>query len=281
MDRIEELRVFVTVADMRGFAQAGRRLSISPAQVSKLIAHLEDRLNCRLFNRTTRDVSLTDEGCALQARARMLVEEYDLLERSAQETAKPRGVLKLSAPISFGQQLGPILLDFANLYPDVALDVSFTDRIVNLVEEGFDAAIRISSLGDSSLIARKLANVQGATIAAPQYLAKKGTPRVPDDLRAHEAILDLNAADPHIWVFSVGSKRSDVRVNGRLRFGNPYISLAAARAGFGIARVPDFVADSNLKSRGLVRLLEKYEPAAPVSMYVVYPHARHLASKVR
>src|SRR5262249_12947452 len=114
MDRIEELRVFVTVADMRGFAQAGSRLSISPAKVPKLIAHLEDRLNCRLFNRTTRDVSLTDEGCALQARARMLVEEYDLLERSAQETAKPRGVLKLSAPISFGQQLCPTLLDFAD-----------------------------------------------------------------------------------------------------------------------------------------------------------------------
>ena len=114
MDRIEELRVFVTVADMRGFAQAGRRLSISPAQVSKLIARLEDRLNIRLFNRTTRDFSLTDEGRALQARARVLVEEYDLLERSAQETAKPRGVLKLSVPVSFGQQLCPTLLDFAD-----------------------------------------------------------------------------------------------------------------------------------------------------------------------
>ena len=281
MDRIEELRVFVTVADMRGFAQAGRRLSISPAQVSKLIAHLEDRLNCRLFNRTTRDVSLTDEGCALQARARMLVEEYDLLERSAQETAKPRGVLKLSAPISFGQQLGPILLDFANLYPDVALDVSFTDRIVNLVEEGFDAAVRISSLADSSLIARKLANIQGATIAAPQYLAKRGTPRVPDDLRNHEAILDLNTADPYTWIFGAGSRRLEVRVSGRLRFGNPYVSLAAARAGFGIARVPDFVAENDLKNGELVRLLERYELKAPVTMYLVYPHARHLASKVR
>jgi DNA-binding transcriptional LysR family regulator len=271
MDRIEELRVFVTVADLRGFALAGRRLSISPAQVSKLIARLEDRLNSRLFNRTTRDVSLTDEGRALQARARVLVEEYDQLERSAQETAKPRGVLKLSAPIAFGEQL----------YPDVALDVSFTDRIVNLVEEGFDAAVRISSLADSSLIARKLANVQGATIAAPQYLAKRGRPRVPDDLRSHEAILDLNVADPYTWVFGAGSKRLEVRVTGRLRFGNPYISLAAARAGFGIARVPDFVAENSLKNGELVRLLEKYEPEAPVTMYIVYPHARHLASKVR
>ncbi len=281
MDRIEELRGFVTVADLRGFAQAGRRLGISPAQVSKLIARLEDRLNSRLFNRTTRSVSLTDVGRALHARARVLVEEYDQLERSAQETAKPRGLLKLSAPISFGQQLGPTLLDFASTYPDVALEVSFTDRLVNLVDEGFDAAVRISTLADLTLIARKLANVQGATIAAPQYLAKRGIPRVPDDLRAHEAILDLNMADPHIWVFGTGSKRLNVRVSGRLRFGDPHINLAAARAGFGIARVPDFVVENNLKNGELVRLLEKYEPAAHVSMNVVYPHARHLASKVR
>ena len=111
MDRIEELRVFVTVADLRGFAQAGRRLGISPAQVSKLVARLEDRLHSRLFHRTTRDVSLTDEGRALHGGARALVEEYDQLERSAQQTTKPHGLLKVSAPISFGLQLGPTLLD--------------------------------------------------------------------------------------------------------------------------------------------------------------------------
>jgi len=281
MDRIEELRIFVAVADLRGFAQAGRRLGISPAQVSKLIARLEDRLDRRLFNLTTRDVSVTDEGRALHARARALVEEYDLLERSAQETAKPRGLLKVSAPISFGMQLGQTLLDFANTYPDVTLDVSFADRLVNVVDEGYDAAIRISALTDSSLVARKLANVQGATIASPKYLAERGIPQTPDDLRAHEAILDLNMRDPHVWVFGNGSKHLEVRVNGRLRFGNPYINAAAARAGFGIARVPDFVAESILKNGEVVRVLEKYEPVAPVTLYVVYPHARHLASKVR
>jgi len=281
MDRIEELRVFAAVADLRGFAQAGRRLGISPAQVSKLIARLEDRLDRRLFNRTTRDVSVTDEGRALHGRARALVEEYDLLERSAQETAKPRGVLKLSAPISFGMQLGPALLDFASAYPDVTLDVSFADRLVNLVDEGYDAAVRISALADSSLVARKLAGVQGVTIASPKYLAQRGTPKAPDELRAHEAILDLNMADPHTWVFGNGANRKEVRVNGRLRFGNPYISAAAAGAGFGIARVPEFVTQDTLKSGELIRVLEKYEPVAPVTIYVVYPHARHLASKVR
>lgn len=281
MDRIEELRVFATVADLRGFAQAGRRLGISPAQVSKLIARLEDRLNSRLFNRTTRDVSLTDEGRALHARARELVEEYDQLERSAQETAKPRGLLRLTAPISFSEQLSPILLDFAGAYPDVALEVSFTDRLVNLVDEGFDAALRISRLADSSLIARKLADVRGATVASPQYLARRGTPQVPDDLSTHEAILDLNSADPQIWVFGSPAKRLEVRVNGQLRFSSPHICVAAARASFGVARIPDFVAEESLKNGELIRLLEKYEPAAPVNTYVVYPHTRHMASKVR
>jgi DNA-binding transcriptional LysR family regulator len=128
VDRLEQLRVFVTVADLRGFAQAARRLGISPAQASKLIARLEDRLNSRLLNRTTRDVSLTDSGRAFHARARVLVEEFDQLETSAQETAAPRGLLKISAPVSFGMgQLQPALLDFAAAYPEVGLEVSFTD----------------------------------------------------------------------------------------------------------------------------------------------------------
>src|SRR5262245_47923105 len=152
MDRIEELRVFTAVADLRGFAQAARRLRISPAQASKLVARLEDRLNSRLLSRTTREVSLTDAGRAFHARARALVEEFEQLERSAQETAMPRGLLKVSAPVSFGVQLGPVLLDFARAYPDVGLEVSFTDRLVNLVDEGFDAAVRVGILADSSLV---------------------------------------------------------------------------------------------------------------------------------
>jgi DNA-binding transcriptional LysR family regulator len=281
MDRIEELRVFVTVADLRGFAQASRRLGISPAQVSKLIARLEDRLHSRLFHRTTRDVSLTDEGRALHGRARVLVEEYDQLERSAQQTTKPHGLLKVSAPISFGLQLGPTLLDFARAYPDVGLDVSFTDRLVNLVDEGFDAAVRISRFDDSSLIARKLANVSAVTIASPDYLARRGTPRTPDDLKDHDIILDTNAADRHVWQFVQGAKRLDVRVGGRLQFSNPYICVAAARAGFGIARAPDFAAAEDLHLGRVSAVLTRYEFPTPVIMYVVYPHARYLAAKVR
>ena len=192
MDKIDELRVLIAVADLRGFAQAARRLGISPAQASKLIARLEDRLDTRLLNRTTRDVSLTDAGRAFQARARVLVEEFEQLERSAQETAAPSGLLKLTAPVSFGAQLGSLLLDFARAYPNVGLEVSFSDRIVNLVNEGFDAAVRIGMLPDSSLVARKLSTVRAVTIASPDYLDARGTPRTPGELPHHDVIIDSN-----------------------------------------------------------------------------------------
>jgi DNA-binding transcriptional LysR family regulator len=280
MDRIDELRVFIAVVDLRGFAQAARRLGISPAQASKLIARLEDRLDTRLLNRTTRDVSLTDTGRAFHARARVLVEEFEQLERSAQETAAPSGLLKLSAPVSFGAQLGSLLLDFARAYPNVGLEVFFADRIVNLVNEGFDAAVRIGMLADSSLVARKLATVRAVTIASPDYLDARGTPRTPGELQHHEIIVDLNRIDPEVWIFGRGGKRVELRVSGRLRFANPYMCVAAARAGFGIACEPAFAAAEDLRNGRVVPLLKKYEPD-PVAVYAVYPHARHLASKVR
>ena len=281
MDRIEELRVFTAVADLRGFAQAARRLGISSAQASKPVARLEDRLNSRLLNRTTRDVSLTDVGRAFHARARVLVEEFEQLERSVEETAMPRGLLKVSAPVSFGAQLGQVLLDFATAHPDVGLEVSFNDRLVNLVDEGFDAAVRIATLADSSLVARRLATVRAVTIASPEYLAARGVPRKPSDLQDHEVIVDLNRRpDPFVWAYGRGANRSEVRVSGQLRFGNPYMSVAAARAGFGIACEPAFAAAEDLRNGRVVPLLKKCEPD-PVAVYAVYPHARHLASKVR
>jgi DNA-binding transcriptional LysR family regulator len=281
MDRIEELRLFVAVAELRSFAQAARRLSISPAQASKLIARLEDRLNTRLLNRTTRDVSLTDGGSAFHPRARVLVEEFDQLERSAEETATPRGLLRITAPVTFGiRQLSSVLFDFAAAYPDVGLEVSFTDRMVNLVEEGFDVAVRIGRLADSSLIARKLATVRAITVASPGYLAKRGEPRQPGELQNHEVILDLNLPDPYVWMFGRGAERAEARVTGRLRFANPFICAAAACAGLGIARVPAFAAAEELRKGLITALLRNCEPD-PVILHAVYPHARHLASKVR
>ena len=281
MDRIEELRVFVAVSELRSFAQAARRNGISPAQASKLIARLETRLDTRLLNRTTRDVSLTEGGRAFHARARVLVEEFDHLEKSAQETAVPRGLLKISAPASFGmRELGSVLSDFASAYPDVGLEVHFTDRMVNLVDEGFDAAVRIGILADSSLVARKLATVRAITIASPDYLTKHRAPRNPGELEKHNVILDLNRPNPYAWVFDRGAKRTEVKVIGRLRFANPLICVVAASAGFGIAQVPAFAAAEDLRNGRVATVLKKFEPD-PATIYAVYPHARYLASKVR
>jgi DNA-binding transcriptional LysR family regulator len=281
MERLDDIRAFVAVADALSFAEGARRLGLSPAQISKLVARLEDRLGARLLNRTTRDVSLTDTGRAYLDRARVLLDDYDALESSVRDLKGPRGLIKISAPIAFGAvQLEPALLDFARTCPEVGLEVGFTDRLVNLVEEGLDMAIRISRLADSSLIARRLAPVRIVTCASPEYLEKEGAPQDPADLAKREVIIDLNAKDPLTWSFGQGSTRRDVRVSGRLRFASAEACVAAARAGFGIAGSPAFVAADDLRSGRLRTILKPFEPE-PLYVHAVYPHARHLAPKVR
>jgi DNA-binding transcriptional LysR family regulator len=281
LDRLDEISAFIAVADARSFTQAARRLEVSPAQISKLVARLEDRLGARLLNRTTRDVSLTDTGRAFQERARMVLDEFQSLESSVREQSGPRGLLRISAPVTFGAaELAPALLEFAAAYPEVSLDVSSTDRMVNLVEEGFDVAVRIGRLEDSSLVARKLAAVRLVTCAAPAYLAAAGTPETPDDLATHEAIIDTNAADPALWRFRYEAARQEVRVQGRLRFSGAQACVAAASAGFGVTRSPAFAAARDLRAGRLKALLCRYEPEV-IHVHAVYPHARHLAPKVR
>src|SRR5436190_5046493 len=210
MDRLDEIRAFTAVAEAKSFTQGARKLDVSPAQASKLVARLESRLDARLLNRTTRDVSLTDTGQAYLERARELLEGFDALETSVRDQGGPSGTLKVSAPVSFGKgQLTPALLDFAAAYPAVAIDVAFADRVVNLVEEGFDVAVRIGHLTDSSLVARRLAAVRMVTCASPDYLAREGTPAVLEDLARHEAILDTNTRDATVWAVGPQSGRPE------------------------------------------------------------------------
>jgi len=281
VDRLDEINAFIAVADARSFTFAARRLGVSPAQVSKLVARLEDRLGARLLNRTTRDVSLTDTGRAFQERARQVLDDFQSLESSVREQAGPHGLLRISAPVTFGAaQLAPALLEFAAAFPEVSLDVSSTDRMVNLVEEGFDVAVRIGQLDDSSLVARKLAAVRLVTCAAPDYLARAGTPEAPEDLASREAIIDTNVADPALWRFRVEGAQRDVRVQGRLRFSGAQACVAAAVAGFGVTRAPAFAAARELRAGRLKALLCGYEPEV-IHVHAVYPHARHLAARVR
>jgi DNA-binding transcriptional LysR family regulator len=281
MERLDDIRAFVAVAEALSFAEGARRLSLSPAQISKLVARLEDRLDSRLLNRTTRDVSLTDTGRAYLERARVLLEDYDALQSSVREIKGPRGLLRMSAPIAFGgAELDAALFDFARENPEVELEVAFTDRLVNLVEEGVDVAIRISRLADSSLIARRLAPVRIVTVASPDYLDEHGEPQSPGDLVDRDVILDLNSRDPTLWQFGRGKDRSEIRVHGRLRFQSAYVCVAASRAGFGIATTPAFVAAEDLRAGRLRSILKSFEPE-PLYVHAVYPHGRHLAPKVR
>ncbi|MFN3584358.1 LysR family transcriptional regulator [Phenylobacterium sp.] len=281
MDRLDELGAFVAVADARSFTQGARKLGVSSAQVSKLVARLENRLGARLLNRTTRDVSLTDTGQAYLERARELLQGFEALETSVRDQTGPSGLLKVSAPVSFGRnQLTPALLDFASGCNAVSLDVVFSDRMVNLVEEGFDVAVRIGHLSDSSLVARRLAAVRMVTCASPGYLARAGTPTSLEDLTRHEAVLDTNVRDPTIWRFGPQSEPREVRVHGRLRFSGAEACAAAAVAGFGLTRTPAFAVADDLRAGRLVPVLCNHEPEL-VHVHAVYPHARHLAAKVR
>ena len=280
MDRLDEIRAFTAVAEARSFTQGARKLDVSPAQVSKLVARLENRLDARLLNRTTRDVSLPAEPAYLE-RARELLEGFDALEGSVRDLSGPSGTLKISAPVSFGKgQLTPALLDFASGCTEVSLDVAFSDRVVNLVEEGFDVAVRIGHLSDSSLVARRLAAVRLVTCASPEYLARAGTPTALQDLAHHVAILDTNVRDATIWRFGAQGDVSEVRVHGRLRFNGAEACVAAAVAGFGITRSPAFAAADDLRAGRLVPVLCNFEPEL-IHVYAVYPRARHLAAKVR
>lgn len=281
MDRLDEIRAFVAVAEARSFTQGARKLDVSGAQVSKLIARLENRLGARLLNRTTRDVSMTDTGQAYLEQAREVLEAFDALETSVRDKSGPSGTLKVSAPVSFGKnQLTPALLDFASGCSAVSLDVSFSDRVVNLVEEGFDVAVRIGHLSDSSLVARRLAAVRMVTCASPDYLARAGVPHALEDMASHEAILDTNARDATVWRFGPQSDPKDVRVHGRLRFNGAEACVAAAVAGFGVVRTPAFAAADELRAGRLVPVLCHFEPEL-IHVHAVYPHARHLAAKVR
>lgn len=280
MDRLDCDRMFVAVLELGSFAAAAARLGTSSGQASKLVSRLESDLGVRLINRTTRALAATEAGTAYFDRVRVILDDLDTLDQAIRNTSTvPRGRIRLTAPLTFGtMQLRFALNDFAMRYPEISLDVQFTDRMVSLVDEGFDAAVRIGHPADSGLIARKLTEMRIFCVASEAYLARRGVPKVPGDLSGHDCILDTNRRDPHQWSFSAGTE--PVAVKGRLLFSNAEACLGAAEAGLGIALVPHFVSASSLRA-GLVRpVLEAFEPGA-LGVYALYPPGRHLAAKVR
>ena len=235
------------------------------------------------LNRTTRAVSPTEAGQAYFERIRGLLEDFDNLDLSIRDIAsEPRGRVRLTAPLTFGAlELAPTLNAFAARYPEIGLDVRFTDRIVNLVDEGFDLAVRVGLPADSSLIVRKLCDARIVLVGAESYLRERGEPSVPKDLANHVCIIDTNFRDPGRWPFrGPDGAPTMIPVAGRLRYSNAEACLHAAEAGLGLAYVPSFVAGPAIASGTVRPLLSAFE-MEPYAVHVLYPHSRHLAAKVR
>lgn len=284
MDRLECDRMFAAVIDTGSFAAAAARLGTSTGQASKLVSRLEKELGVQLIMRTTRALSLSEVGRAYYERIKALIDDFDSLDASVRNASgAPSGRLRITAPITFGTtQLTAVLISFAAAFPDIQLDISFSDRLVNLVDEGFDAAVRIGQPTDSSLIARKLCAARIVLVAAPSYLDARGTPALPDELVDHDCIIDTNFRDPLSWRFRTSNELQPVGIDvrGRLHFSNAEACVAAAEAGLGIARVPSFVAGARLRAGLVSPVLGKYEDE-PLGLYAVFPPGRHLALKVR
>jgi DNA-binding transcriptional LysR family regulator len=283
MQNLTDIAIFVKVVELSSFTAAADALEMSQPVVSKAVTRLEEKLGARLLNRTTRRLSLTEAGAELYRRSGSALREIENAELEiARFQTEPRGTLRVSAPMSFSiLQLGPAIQTFMDRYPGVTVELHMDDRRVDLVEEGFDVAIRIANLRDSNLVARKIAPTRQVICASPAYLAKRGTPERPEDLLEHNCILYSLQSAPREWrlVDSEGQEHV-VPVNGTLHSNNGLVSRAAAVAGGGIIMLPTFYLGDQLRSGELKPVLCKFKPQE-IAVYAVYPERRNLMPKVR
>jgi DNA-binding transcriptional LysR family regulator len=279
---LARIRAFVQVFDAGGFSAAARQHGRSKALLSKYVTDLEDYLGVRLMNRTTRKLSLTEAGEAYYREASQLLQQLDDLDSTiSDQTAEPRGMVRVSAPRNLGETtLAPAIFAFMARNPLVSVDLRLEDRYVDLVEEGIDVALRISTLADSSLIARKIADMKHVICAAPSLLQRTGVPKSGEDLRNMPCILDTNMPSHSTWRFIENGRPVTVHVSGPARVNSPVAGMQAALAGLGFAVIPTYLADPHIAAGRLVKVLEDRMPEGP-SLQAVYPHRRHLAGKVR
>jgi DNA-binding transcriptional LysR family regulator len=283
MDRLDELAIFVAVAEQGSFIAAARHLGRSPAAITRAVAALEDRLATRLFNRTTRAVALTDAGGRYLDLCRRALAEFEELELSAaSERSEPRGLLTVTAPEMFGRlHILPIAQEFMHDHPAVKVSLLLLNRMVSFVDEGVDLGIRIAHLQDSSLRAIQVGRVRRVAVASPAYLAAYGEPHTPADLTAHDIIAVSGIRTAHDrWSFGAGRRETTVVLEPRLTLSTVQAALDAAVASGGVVRPLSYQSASLEAAGQLVRLLPTYEPPA-IPIHLVHPAGRYLAPKVR
>ena len=281
MDRFAALRTFVTVVEKGSFAAAAEALRLSRAMITKHVADLETHLGARLLNRTTRRLSLTEAGAGFLARSEEILELLDEAERAAAATARPSGVLRINAPMSFGVlHLADAVSAYHRKFPEVTADLTLNDRMVDLVEEGFDVAVRIAVLKDSGLMARRLAPCRLAVAASPDYLDRHGRPAEPGDLADHRCLLYAYAPERDVWHFERAGKTRRVKVSGPMQSNNGEALMRAAIDGMGVVRQPTFILSPAILSGALEVLLPGWTPP-DLGIQAVWPHSRHLSAKVR
>jgi LysR family transcriptional regulator for bpeEF and oprC len=284
MADLRTLAIFVKVGERRSFVRAAEELGMSQSGVSNAISRLEDQLGVRLLARTTRNVNLTEDGTAFFERCRQILTDLDEAELVlTRARLKPVGRLRIDLPVSFGRlKVVPLLGAFRDRYPEVQLAASFTDRYVDLVEEGVDVAIRFGPLQDSSLIARRLTQTQFRIVGAPSYFAKHGRPRTPEDLDQRNC-LAFTVRETRLsrdWRFRRGGTEFTVTPKGDMSFSDGAALHAAVLAGYGIAQKHGYYIDEAIAAGNLEPVLEKFKPS-PDQISLVYPQSRHLSPKVR
>jgi len=277
---ILDLRIFARVAAIQNLSAVGTELGLTPGTISKRVQALEDELKARLFDRTTRSIRITEEGLKFLEHVERMLEEFEQAKSVIGASAeKPSGKLKISAPAVLSRRLiAPALVGFVEQFEDIEVRVDITDRVVNLQEEGYDAAIRAGALTDSSLIAKRLAPDRLILVAAPRYLERRGVPRAPSDLAAHQCLV---ACDQRSWTLCRGDEQASIRVAGRLQSDNGELLHHAAVQGVGILRTSQIATLDDMAAGRLVRVLPEYELASNAAVWAVYPSAKHVLPRLR
>ena len=268
---LDDVRAFITVVEAGGFSRAAEQLHVAKSVVSRRVGRLEAQLDVRLLTRNTRGVRVTEAGAALELRARKALDDLgSALQEAGRRGDELSGLLRISAPLSFGvSHLSPALADFMRAHPKLRMDVSYSDRLVDVAAEGFDAAVRMGALRDSSLVARRLAPLRISVCASPDYLARRGTPQRPQDLTQHDCIV-YAVPEGDVWRFKDGERWTSVRVSGRLRADNSEAMRDAAIAGLGVAGFPSFILGDAATRGALIPVLTDCS-LPDLGLYIVRP----------